>query len=226
MPQAPAPNWGTRRRARRGPLKRSAAATKARILEAALREFASRGFAGARVDVIARQARSNKRMLYAYVGNKDALWLATLEAVYAAKRKEERQLALGELAPEKAMRSLVRFNFRYHLEHPEFVTLLNNENLLGARKLKQSRLVPQLYSPLLDTLTEVLRKGQKAMVFRSGVDPMQLYISIAALGYFYCSNLRTLSVIFASALDSPASIRKREKHVVDVVMSYLDRCHA
>ncbi len=203
--------------------KRSAAGTKARILEAALSEFATRGFAGARVDVIAAQAKSNKRMLYAYVGNKDALWLATLESVYAAKRQEERQLAIGELSPEEAMRTLIRFNFRYHLDHPEFVTLVNNENLMGARKLERSKLVPELYSPLLETLIEVLRRGQRAKVFRTGIDPMQLYISIVALGYFYCSNIRTLSVIFASSLASPAGMKRREKHVIDVVMSYLEK---
>ena len=210
-------------RTKAAPRKRSAAATKSRILDAALSEFATRGFAGARVDVIAGQARANKRMLYAYVGNKDALWVATLEAVYAAKRQEERQLATDTLSPEEAMRALIRFNFRYHLEHPEFVALVNNENLMGARKLRRSKLVPQLYSPLLETLTEVLGRGQKAKVFRSGVDPMQLYISIAALGYFYISNIRTLSVIFASDLASQAGMKKREEHVIDVVMAYLGR---
>ena len=219
------PKHQTPSRARpfKAPQKRSAAATKTRILDAALREFATRGFAGARVDVIAGQARANKRMLYAYVGNKDALWLATLESVYTAKRHEERQLATATLSPEEAMRALIRFNFRYHLEHPEFVALVNNENLMGARKLRRSRLVPQLYSPLLETLTEVLRRGQKAKVFRSGVDPMQLYISIAALGYFYISNIRTLSVIFASDLASQTGMKQREDHVIDVVMSYLGK---
>ena len=210
-------------RRKKAPQKRSAADTKARILEAALGEFATRGFAGARVDVIAGEARANKRMLYAYVGNKDALWLATLEAVYAAKRQEERQLATDTLSPEEAMRALIRFNFRYHLEHPEFVALVNNENLMGARMLARSKRVPQLYSPLLETLTEVLRRGQKAKVFRTGVDPMQLYVSIAALGYFYISNIRTLSVIFASDLATPAGMKRREEHVIEVVMSYLGR---
>ncbi len=203
------------------PHKRSAAATKERILEAALNEFATRGFAGARVDVIAAEAQANKRMIYAYVGNKDALWLATLETVYAAKRQEERRLATETLSPDEAMRALIRFNFRYHVEHPEFVALVNNENLMGARMLKRSKLVPQLYSPLLETLTEVLRRGQQAQVFRGGIDPMQLYISVAALGYFFCSNIRSLSVIFASDLASRAGMKRREAHVVDVVMSYL-----
>jgi AcrR family transcriptional regulator len=211
------------RPAKAAPRKRSAAATKARILDAALSEFATRGFAGARIDVIAGQARANKRMLYAYVGNKDALWLATLEAVYTAKRQEERQLATATFSPEEAMRALIRFNFRYHLDHPEFVALVNNENLMGARKLKRSKLVPQLYSPLLETLTEVLQRGQKAKVFRSGVDPMQLYISIAALGYFYISNIRTLSVIFSSDLNSQTGMKRREEHVIEVVMSYLGK---
>jgi TetR/AcrR family transcriptional regulator len=221
MPKHPTPRRPAR--PRKAPRKRSAAATTARILAAALSEFAARGFAGARVDVIAGQARSNKRMLYAYVGNKDALWLATLEAVYTAKRQEERQLATATLSPEEAMRALIRFNFRYHLDHPEFVALVNNENLMGARKLRRSRLVPQLYSPLLETLTEVLRRGQRSKVFRSGVDPMQLYISIAALGYFYISNIRTLSVIFASDLASQTGLKQREKHVIDVVMRYLGK---
>ena len=53
--------------------------------------------------------------------------------------------------------------------------------------------------------------------------PGPVMISIAALGYFYCSNMRSLSAIFTSALSSRASIRRREDHVVDVVMSYLAR---
>ena len=119
------------------------------------------------------------------------------------------------------MRALIRFNFRYHLEHPEFVALVNNENLMGARKLKRSKLVPQLYSPLLETLTEVLRRGQKAKVFRSGVDPMQLYISIAALGYFYISNIRTPVGDLRQRSRFAAGMKQREEHVIEVVMSYL-----
>ena len=136
MPRQPKPRKSARPPSGRAPHKRSAAGTKSADPRGRIeRVRGTRGFAGARVDVIASQARANKRMLYAYVGNKDALWLATLEAVYAAKRQEERQLATDTLSPEEAMRALIRFNFRYHLDHPEFVTLVNNENLMGARKL-------------------------------------------------------------------------------------------
>src|SRR5438552_8258301 len=54
-----------------------------RILRSAVAEFADKGLAGARVDEIAARARINKRMLYHYFGNKEALYLAVLESVYA-----------------------------------------------------------------------------------------------------------------------------------------------
>ena len=130
---------------------------------------------------------------------------------------------IRRMSPEEAMRALIRFNFRYHLEHPEFVALVNNENLMGARKLKRSKLVPQLYSPLLETLTEVLRRGQKAKVFRSGVDPMQLYISIAGEGYFYLSNRYTLTQIFGRDLMSRRALAERSRHIVDMILHAVDK---
>jgi len=52
--------------------------TRERILRAARREFVAKGFAGARVDAIARAASVNKRMLYHYFGDKEGLYRATL----------------------------------------------------------------------------------------------------------------------------------------------------
>src|SRR5580692_3648685 len=63
--------------------------TRGRILSAALKEFAAKGFAGARVDVIARRADINKRMLYHYFGDKEGLF----KAVLRRKLSERRALA-------------------------------------------------------------------------------------------------------------------------------------
>ncbi len=194
---------------------------RARILAAALAEFAEQGFAGARVDAIAERAGINKRMLYVYVGNKEALWLAVLEGAYAAMRAEERALNTLHLSPLQGMEALVRFNFRYHVQHPEFITLLNDENLQGGRNVARSDAVQDIYSPLLALIGDLLGRGQAAGVFRRDVDARQLYISIAGLGYFYCSNRHTLSSIFAVALDTPAALRAREDHVVSMVLGYL-----
>ncbi len=198
-----------------------AAEARARILAAALVEFAEQGFAGARVDAIAERAGINKRMLYVYVGNKEALWLAVLEAAYEAMRVEERRLATDHLPPLEGVEALIRFNFRYHVEHPEFVTLVNDENLQGGRNLARSTRVQQMYSPLLALIDDLLRRGQAAGVFRSAVDARQLYVSIAGMGYFYWSNRHTLSTIFGRAFDTAEALQAREDHMVEVVLGYL-----
>ena len=204
-----------------GPSSPRAAATRGRILEAALAEFAAKGLAGARVDEIAARAGANKRMLYAHFGSKEGLWLTVLEGAYAAKREEERALRVDALPPAEAMRRLVEFNLRYTAAHPEFVALLNQENIHRAAYLRRSGAVPALYSPLLETLRGVLARGEAAGAFRRGVDPLQLYISIVALGHFYVANMHTLSTIFGAGLDSEAALAAREAHCVAVVLGYL-----
>ena len=203
------------------PLSARAAATRQRILDAALVEFAANGLAGARVDEIAARAGANKRMLYAHFGSKEELWLVVLERAYAAKRAEERAVEVEGLPPMQAMVRLVAFNLRYTARHPEFVALLNQENLHRAAYLRRSEDVPALYSPLLDALRGVLARGVEAGVFRAGVDPMQLYITITALGHFYVANRHTLSTIFGAPLDTEAAIAAREAHITEVVLGYL-----
>ena len=142
-----------------------AVATRQRILDAALAEFAESGLAGARVDEIAIRAGANKRMLYAYFGSKEELWLAVLEAAYAAKRAEERALRVDVLAPVEAMQRLVEFNLRYTVAHPEFVALLNQENIHRAAYLRRSSQVPALYSPLLEQIAWCWPVGRRPGCF-------------------------------------------------------------
>jgi AcrR family transcriptional regulator len=203
------------------PLSARAAATRQRILDAALAEFAAHGLAGARVDEIAARSGANKRMLYAHFGSKEELWLVVLEQAYAAKRAEERALAVEHLPPAEAMARLVRFNLRYTAAHPEFVALLNQENIHRAAYLKRSAEVPAMYSPLLDSLRAVLRRGEEAGVFRAGVDALQLYVTMLGLGHFWVANRHTLSTIFGADLGTEAALAAREAHVVEVVLGYL-----
>ena len=203
-------------RARRDPER-----TRARILEAARVEFARRGLGGARVDQITARAGSNKRMIYYYFGNKEALFLAALESAYAHIRNAEQSLKLTDLDPAEGLRRLVRFTWEYYLAHPEFITLLNSENLHRARLLKKSKKIRALHSPLVAMLESLLQRGQRAGVFRRGVDPVQLYISIAALGYFYLSNNYTLSTIFGQDLMQARALKQRLAHMTELVLGYL-----
>lgn len=195
--------------------------TQARILEASKAEFARAGLGGARVDRIAEVAGVNKRMLYYYFGNKDELFRAVLEAAYADIRESEKALHLEALDPVEAIRRLVAFSWQYHLEHPEFLSLLNSENLHHAEHLKHSTRVRSMHSPFVAMIGHILERGVKSGVFRTGVDAIQLYISIAGLSYFYLSNNYTLSAIFGRNLKSTKACDERLAHMTDVVLGYL-----
>ena len=194
-----------------------------RILAAALGEFARYGLGGARVDRIAARAGANKRMLYYYFGNKEALFLAVLEARYAHIRRAEQGLHLADLEPREGMRRLVAFTWNYYLKHPEFLTLLNSENLHRGRHLRRSRQIAAMHSPLVAMLRGLLERGVRKGQFRRGVDPVQLYISIAGLGYFYLSNRHTLSTIFERDLLAARYKSERLKHMTELVLGYLSK---
>jgi TetR/AcrR family transcriptional regulator len=201
--------------------RRDPEATRAKLLAAARREFAEKGLAGARVDEIAERAGVNKQLVYHYFGDKDAIYLAVLEWIYDEIRSHERQLNLTGLPPDKAIRKLIESSFDHLAAHPDFVALLNDENRHGARHVRRSGRLPQMHSPLVGLVEEILAEGVRGGIFRRGIDPMHLYISIAGLGYFFFSNRPTLSAIFSQDLGTPASLRARRRHVVDLVMHAL-----
>ena len=192
-----------------------------RILEAAKQEFATHGLAGARVDRIAAKAGANKRMLYYHVGNKEELYLTVLEGAYEKIRAEERTLDLEHLNPPRAIERLIEFTWNYFLRNPEFLALLNTENLAKARHLKHSTKVKTMHSPFVEMIRTVVRRGVAGGDFVVEVDPVQLYISIAALCFFYLSNSATLSVIFARDLLTEDARDERLDHMVALVLAAL-----
>jgi AcrR family transcriptional regulator len=214
---------GKETKRRRRPGSRDPGRTRAAILAAATKEFTAKGLNGARVDDIARRAGANKRMIYHYFGGKEGLYLAVLESTYAAIRTAEIGLNLADRDPVEGMRELVAFTWNYFIEHPEFLGLLATENLHRARYLKQSQRIRDLHSPLIGMLSELLARGAKARRFRPDVDPVQLYITIAALGFFYMSNRHTLSTIFGRNLAAADQLQARGAHIADVVLAYLQR---
>ncbi len=203
------------------PRSRDADKSQLTILSAAMEEFAQYGYAGARVDRIAERAAINKRLIYYYFGNKDDLVLAVLERTYADIRAAEQALHLDAMDPVEAVRQLVSFTWHYYLEHPEFITLLNSENLHQATHLKQSARIQEMNSPLVELLAGVLERGRRQGLFRDGVDPIQLYISIASICYFYLSNNPTLSAIFGRDLRTPKALAQRLSHMKELVLGYV-----
>jgi AcrR family transcriptional regulator len=162
-------------------------------------------------------------MLYHYFGNKQALYVAVLEGTYSAIRTAEHGLHLSDRDPVEGITDLVLFTWRYYLAHPEFLSLLNTENLHRAKFLKRSARIFALNSPLIERISVLLGRGVEQGVFRDGLDAVKVYVSIAALGFFYLSNRWTLSTIFRRDLIAKAEIESWGRHMVDVTLSYLRR---
>jgi AcrR family transcriptional regulator len=207
-------------RASAGPL-RDPQRTRAAILRAATAEIAAKGLTGARVDAIAKRAGINKRMLYHYFGDKEGLYLAVLEDTYTAIRTAEFGLNLTHLDPIAGMRKLVLFTWQYFIDHPEFLSLLTTENMNRAAYLKKSKRIRSLHVPLVGMISDLLERGTAQKIFRKGVDPVNLYISIAALGFFYMANRHTLSTIFGRDLSAPKRLQQRGEHIVEMVLTFL-----
>lgn len=202
---------------------RDAERSRRQILLAAKAEFAENGLAGTRLDTVAVAANVDKRLIYYYFKSKEKLFLAVLEDALAGIREAETQLKLDELGPVEAIRKLIQFSWEYYLQHPEFIRLINSENLHRGKHLKLSDRMQQLNRPLVEALGTILERGRAAGMFRGGVDPLQLYLSMVGLTYYYISNQHTLTLMFKRDLMTPRAQAERLSHVTDVIMGYLLR---
>ena len=189
------------------------------LLQAARQVFAERGPEGARVDDIARRAQVNKQLVYHYFDSKDGLYAAVLEHVYKEIRQREQELDLSRFPAEEAMRRLVEFSFDYLAEHPDFVALIADENAHGGRHLQGAADVEAVNRPIVELLAETLRRGEADGVFRKGLDPLHVYLSIAGMAFFYFSNIHTLSRIFERPLASPPQTAERRAHIIDFALN-------
>src|SRR3970282_2965985 len=103
-------------------------ANRARIVAAAIDEFAARGFKGASMDAIAARTHTTRALINYYFGSKEKVYLAVLEHVYAEIREAETRLDLDHLPPVEGVRRIVEFTFDYYLKTDGFVRLVVAEN--------------------------------------------------------------------------------------------------
>jgi AcrR family transcriptional regulator len=192
--------------------------TRQGILDAAVRVFAERGLGGARTSLISRAARSNERMIYYYFGSKEKLFIEVLETVYRDMWAAESAVDLDISDPEEALRKIMRFTLDYYLRHPEKLALLNNENLHKGKYVSKSKKLKEFSSPALDLMEGIYRKGVEQGVFRQGIAPLNIYLSILSLNYFYVSNRYTLSAFLGFDLMEKDHLAGWRDWVSDVVL--------
>jgi AcrR family transcriptional regulator len=175
-------------------------ATKLRIMAAAKVEFAKTGLGGARVDVIAARAKIQKRMMYHYFGNKEMLYRLVLEEAYARFRAAEAALEIEKDEPIIAMRRLVEFTWNYYLDNPEFISLVNTENLHKAKYLRKSPRLELLNKSFVKRMEKLLARGVEEGIFREGLDSVQVLITLSGMGFHYLTNQYTGEIVYGRSL--------------------------
>jgi AcrR family transcriptional regulator len=196
----------------------AAQATRDAILRAATKVFAKSGFDGGRVEQISKAAQSYDRMIYYYFGSKQGLFIAVLEEAYRRFNDAEAEVDTSHADPVDALRAVMLFMWGYYRRHPEFITLLNNENLHRGRHIGKSLRAAEYSSPAIGVVQAVLDRGAAAGVFRADVAGRDLYLMIAALGYFYQSNRYTLSAFLGQPLMAPEALADWESFSIAAVL--------
>lgn len=203
------------------PAERDADRTRAEILAVATREFADKGFDGARVDEIAAKMSTTKRMLYYYFGGKEQLYIAVLDRAYAQIRALEAELDVEHLDPVDAIRQLAELTFDHHESHPDFIRLVSIENIHRAEHIARSATLPGLANPALDVLARILSRGRASGVFRPDADPLDVHMMISAFCVFRTANRHTFNAIFQRDMLDPARREHYRAMLVELVLGYL-----
>jgi AcrR family transcriptional regulator len=201
----------------------SAQATRDGILKAATQVFAKYGFDGGSVEKISSAAKSVDRMLYYYFGNKEGLFIAVIEDMYRQMNEAEAELDLDTEQPIQALKEVIAFVLRYYQGHPEFVTLLNTENLHLGRHIVKLDQAAQYSSPAIDVIRRVLQTGVQQGLFRQEVVARDVYLLIVSTGYFYMSNRFTLSAFMGEDLQAPEAVQHWQNFVTDTVLRAVTR---
>jgi len=197
----------------------AAQATREAILRAATKVFARHGFAGGRVEQISKAAKSYDRMIYYYFGSKEGLFIAVIEDTYRRFNEAEQGLALDTTQPLAALDAMIRFVWTYYQKNPEFITLLNSENLLRGKHIAKSVRAKDYSSPALAITDSVLQAGIAQGLFRPTLNARDLYLMIASMAYFYLSNRYTLSSFLGENLEAPEALAHWEASRVSAILA-------
>ena len=195
--------------------------TRANILEVATKEFSEKGLNGARVDEIAELTQTSKRMIYYYFESKEGLYRAVLENCYMRMRAFENDLGLQQKPPLEALAHIVRFTFDYQLANTDFSRLVMVENFHHGEHIAQLSGISELNSVAINTLRDVLARGEAMGVMRAAIDPIDLHMSISALCFFNVANRYTFSNIFKVDMASPPATAARREVVTEMILRYV-----
>lgn len=201
--------------------RRDAVRTRAELLEVATTVFADSGYSGARIDEIARQTRTTKRMIYYYFGGKEQLYLAVLEKVYRGIREKEQTLHVDEMDPVESLRRLAELTYEHHRANDEFIRLVSIENIHRGRYIRQIDSLRDLSVPAVGILDTILERGRNERHFRTDVDAVDVHLLISAYCVFQVANQYTFGYLFDRDLVADDNREHLRSMIGDIVVAWL-----
>jgi AcrR family transcriptional regulator len=207
------------------PASRNPNRTRRRLLHAAIRLFSAKGYHAVSVDQIVGAARVNKRMVYHYFGCKEHLYIAALHEVY--KRLERVEFLATEATgdPRQQLTRLIKSYFGFLEDNPEFVQMLQWENLERGRHIaKIDHLLTK--NPFLDRFRQIIAEGVRAGQFRSDLNIPHLLIHFIGLCFIYHSNRYSLSQGLEIDLTSSKVLAEGRRQAVALVFQGIGTAQA
>jgi TetR/AcrR family transcriptional regulator len=195
-------------------------ASKAAILQAAIREFAREGVAGARTDAIARAAKVNKALLYYYFIDKQTLYGAALDHVFQKRLEILMPVLQEKVSPGEKILRYTGALFDYFAQNPLHREMVQREMLTLPRHPHMKRIMKLYFKPLYEELLKVFQQGIDSGVFRP-VDPMQFIFSMGAVVVQYFSSAAFLKLVTKEDPLSREKLGARRAAVLDFISAAL-----
>ena len=211
----PTPRMGTR-----GQPEESRAA----ILQAAAKEFAEHGIAGARTDAIAREARVNKALIYYYFKDKETLYGAVLDETFSGLKDTVFRVLDGNLPPRDKMMAYAGAYFDFIASNQIYPRLMQREMMRAREGHSQhiDKVIKTYIRPIFGRVGELMRKGIADGEFRP-VNPAHFVPSMVAMIVFYFSSAPMMQKIVGFNPLTAERIAERRAAVLDFISAALFR---
>ena len=180
--------------------------TRALIFEAAIKEFAENGYAGSRVENIAREAGINKQRIYAYFGDKEGLFIKVWERTAHLIEEEDRGFLNLDVNDVANLGEIILKRYTaFHDKNPEFWKIFVAENLFGGghgRRQDQDGPDTGAEKPY-SNLRRLYNLGQEQGIYSPDISFETFIFTLTAVTFFYASNRHTMSDTLQVNLNSP-----------------------
>jgi TetR/AcrR family transcriptional regulator len=197
---------------------RSPAETKAAILRAAMQEFAEAGLEGARTDAIARKAGVNKALIHYYFQDKQTLYAAGIDLIFAGLAERMHKVLDRGLPPREAVLAFAGAHFDYLASSPMFPRLVQHEMMRSGPGASPHirRIVKRYLKPVQQRLLQVMTRGVEAGELRR-INPFHFIFSMVAMNVFYFAGAPVVAIISGKNPLEPERVAERRAAVLDVV---------